>query len=103
MSRWWIAKLPASRINLPSRHVHAYWTAAERRTEFDHMVATSLEIIGSACVLLLATIVIVTGLDALSADVPGWVLTAALAIFLGVTVASLGYVVRQTRVPPAPS
>jgi hypothetical protein len=53
---WWLPKVPASMVNLPSRKMHEYWTAAENRPELNRKMAEDLEWIGAATALLFAWI-----------------------------------------------
>lgn len=100
--RLWIAKMPASAISLPTRRAHAYWTAAERRPELDGVVATVLELIGAAALLLLAGCVVVSGAVAFGVQVASWVFPALLGGFLAATVITVGYALRRLRLPKPP-
>ena len=86
---WWFPKVPGSMVNLPSRTMHEYWTAAENRPELNRKMAEDLEWIGAATALLFAWITGVAG--ATTGDSVGvWVLAVPTALYL---LAVLGYVV----------
>lgn len=86
---WWFPKIPASMVNLPSRTVHEYWTAAENRPELNRKMAEDLEWIGAGTALLLAWITGVAG--ATTGDsVSVWVLAVPTGLYM---LAILGYVV----------
>lgn len=100
-ARWFISRVPASRINLPSRSAHAYWTAAERREAFNDVFASGLEAAGAAMIMMFATIVVLSGLTATGTIVPGWVLAAVVVFFLAAVLGSFVYIFARTRVPKA--
>jgi hypothetical protein len=82
-----LSRVPASAINMPSREQHAYWTAPERRGEFDHRMATDLMWLGSATILLMAVMLAVVG-GASGDSVDILPLVAPTAMY---TVAVIGY------------
>lgn len=101
-ARWYIPKVPASAINLPSRSAHAYWTAAEQREAFNDIVASGLEAAGAAMIMVIATGVVLSGLTATGTIVPGgWVLAAVLVFGLATVLGSCVYVFARTRAPRA--
>ncbi|OZD02376.1 hypothetical protein CH275_17190 [Rhodococcus sp. 06-235-1A] len=85
---WWLPKVPARMVNMPSRRMHEYWTTAEHRPELNRKMAEDFDWIGSATALLLAWMVVVSG-STTGDSVNGWILVAPTASFL---VAVLGYV-----------
>ncbi|MBY4130886.1 hypothetical protein HQO83_21045 [Rhodococcus fascians] len=86
---WWLPKVPAQLINLPSRRMHDYWTSAENRPELNRKMAEDLQWIGAATALLLAWIVGVSG-TAVGDSVSVWVLAVPTTLYLLIV---LGYVV----------
>ncbi len=91
--RWWLPKVPAQLVNLPSRRMHEYWTTPEHRPELNRKMAEDLRWIGSATALLFAWIVVVSG-TATGDSVSVWVLAVPTAIYL---LGVLGYVVFMIR------
>lgn len=98
-ARWYIPRIPASAINMPSPSAHAYWTSSERRDEFNNIVASAMESIGAAATLMMAAIVIVSGLTATGTTVPVWAFVALTAACLMMVVGCAGYIVARTRMP----
>ncbi|MDZ7914725.1 MAG: hypothetical protein U5N21_14310 [Rhodococcus sp. (in: high G+C Gram-positive bacteria)] len=86
---WWFPKVPATMVNLPSRTMHEYWTAAENRPELNRKMAEDLEWIGAATALLFAWITGVAGATT-GGSVSMWVLAVPTAIYM---LSILGYVV----------
>ncbi|MDV6263701.1 hypothetical protein [Rhodococcoides yunnanense] len=87
--RWWFPKLPAQFVNLPTRHMHEYWTADENRSALNRKVPEDLDWIGVATMLLFAWIAGVAGTTT-GDSVSAWVLAVPTALYL---LAILGYVV----------
>lgn len=98
-ARWYIPRIPASAINMPSPSAHAYWTSSERRGEFDDIVASAMELVGAAATLMMAAIVIVSGLTATGTTVPVWVFVALTVACLVAVLGCAGYIVARTRIP----
>ena len=93
---WWFPKIPASMVNLPSRTVHEYWTAAENRPELNRKMAEDLEWIGAGTALLLAWITGVAG--ATTGDsVSVWVLAVPTGLYMLAIVGYVVYIVKGGR------
>ncbi|MGF0313640.1 hypothetical protein [Rhodococcus sp. IEGM1428] len=90
---WWLPRLPAQLVNLPSRRMHDYWTAPENRPTLNRKMAEDLDWMGAASALLLAWIVGVSG-STVGDSVSVWVLVVPTALYL---LAILGYVVFMIR------
>ncbi|WP_255182516.1 hypothetical protein [Rhodococcus sp. 06-1460-1B] len=86
---WWLPRLPAQLVNLPSRRMHDYWTAPENRPTLNRKMAEDLDWMGAATALLLAWIVGVSG-STVGHSVSVWVLAVPTVLYL---LAILGYVV----------
>ncbi|WP_415977066.1 hypothetical protein [Rhodococcus sp. 077-4] len=86
---WWLPRLPAQLVNLPSRRMHDYWTASENRPALNRKMAEDLDWMGAATALLLAWIVGVSG-RTVGHSVSAWVLAVPTALYL---LAILGYTV----------
>lgn len=98
--RWWIPRLPSQMINLPSIDAHRYWTAPERRSDFDSMISGDLEWIGAASFALLTWMTVVSGTAGESVSV--WLLAIPTAAFVVGIVAYAVYIIRggKYRVRP---
>ncbi|MGV8875198.1 MAG: hypothetical protein ACOH2Q_21890 [Rhodococcus sp. (in: high G+C Gram-positive bacteria)] len=86
---WWLPKVPAQMVNLPSRHMHEYWTADENRPELNRKMAEDLDLIAAATALLLSWFVLLSGATTGTA-VGAWFLVVPTALYLLIV---LGYVV----------
>ncbi|MEU3474338.1 hypothetical protein [Rhodococcus sp. NPDC006774] len=86
---WWLPRLPAQLVNLPTRRMHDYWTSPENRPTLDRKMAEDLDWMGAATALLLAWIVGVAG-TTVGDSVSVWVLAVPTALYV---LAILGYVV----------
>lgn len=93
---WWLPKVPAQMVNLPSRRMHEYWTSPEHRPELDRKLAEDFDWIGSATALLLAWMVVVSG-TATGDSVNGWILVAPTAFFLLAVLGYVAYVIKGNR------
>lgn len=97
--RWWIPRVPAQMINLPSVDAHRYWTNPVRRREFDRMISDDLEWIGAATLTLLAWMTAVSGSATESVSV--WLLAVPTVLFVGGLISFAVYRARggKYRVP----
>ena len=86
---WWLPKVQAQLVKLPSRRMHEYWTSPKNRPELNRKMAEDLEWIGAATALLLAWIVGVSG-TTVGDSVSVWVLAVPTTLYLLIV---LGYVV----------
>ncbi|MEK8070808.1 DUF1648 domain-containing protein [Rhodococcoides navarretei] len=84
---WWLPKVPAQMVNLPSRRLHEYWTSAENRPELNRKMSEDLDWIGVATALLFAWICVVAGTTT-DASVSVWVFVVPTVLYV---VAILGY------------
>ncbi|OZC41046.1 hypothetical protein [Rhodococcoides fascians] len=84
---WWLPKLPAQMVNLPSRRLHEYWTAPENRPELNRKISEDLDWIGVASALLFAWICVVSGTTT-GASVSAWVFVVPTVLYV---VVILGY------------
>ena len=91
----WIARVPAAWINVPDKE---WWLAPERRAATVARLATFLEVLGFALLVLLATLFVVIGETAIAgrAELPSaWL--AAPALLVAVTVAMLAWLLAPFR------
>jgi hypothetical protein len=86
---WWLPKLPAQMVNLPSRRLHEYWTSAEKRPELNRKMAEDLDWIGVASALLMSWIGVVAG-TVTGESVSVWLFAVPTALYV---IAILGYAV----------
>jgi len=84
---WWLPKVPAQLVNLPSRRLHEYWTAPENRPELNRKISDDLDWIGVASALLFAWICVVAGTTT-GASVSAWVFVVPTVLYV---VVILGY------------
>ncbi|MBY3987050.1 hypothetical protein HQO84_14815 [Rhodococcus fascians] len=91
--RWWFPKLPAQYVNLPTRRMHDYWTAAENRPALNRKVPEDLDWIGVSTNLLLAWFGGVAGTTA-DDGANVWVLAVPTGLYM---LAVLGYTVFIVR------
>ncbi|MBY4213879.1 hypothetical protein HQO42_24805 [Rhodococcus fascians] len=86
---WWLPKLPAQMVNLPSRRLHEYWTSPENRPELNRKMAEDLDWIGVASALLMSWIGVVAG-TVTGESVSVWLFAVPTALYV---IAILGYAV----------
>lgn len=92
----WLPKVPAQMVNLPSRRMHDYWTAAENRPALNRKLAADLEWIGAATTILLAWVVVVAGTTTGEA-VSVWVFAVPAALYVSAIVGYAVFIVRGGR------
>ena len=84
---WWLPKLPAQMVNLPSRRLHEYWTSPENRPELNRKMSEDLDWIGVFSALLLAWMCVVAG-STTGASANVWMFVVPTVLYV---VAILGY------------
>lgn len=97
-----LSRLPAHAINLPSRRAHEYWTAPERRAEFDERISADLRWMGAATIMLMAWMLAVIG-SAQGDSVNPWALVVPTVVYLVVVLGYTGLIAwgPRYRVPQA--